>query len=99
MLAMVVIIVVVLAASALAFYAMHRSKPSHLKLSASLLKLVSFSIEVESKDDRQKDELPSGRHHRRLPLARRTLIEAASLRRRSVSSTGEQHLQDFRALD
>jgi hypothetical protein len=51
-LAMVVIVVIVLAVSGLAFYAMHRSKPSRLKLSASLFKLASFSIEVDSADDR-----------------------------------------------
>jgi len=55
-LAMVVIIVVILAVSGLALYAMHRSRPSRLKLSASLLKLASFTIEVES--DRQNIELP-----------------------------------------
>lgn len=49
MLAVVVIIVVVLVAG-LTFYAMHRAKPSRLKLSATLLKLASFSIEVESDD-------------------------------------------------
>lgn len=61
----IVAIVIVLAVSGLALYAMHRSKPSRLKLSASLLRLVSFSIEVESQDDRQPDELLPGRHHRR----------------------------------
>ena len=45
-LVLVAIVVVVLTFSGLAFYAMHRSKPSRLKLSASLLKLASFSIEV-----------------------------------------------------
>lgn len=59
-LAMVVIVVVVLAVSGLAFYAMHRSKPSRLKLSASFLKLASFSIEVESQDRHQGGELPPG---------------------------------------
>jgi hypothetical protein len=59
-LVMVMIIVVVLAVSSLAFYAMHRSKPSRLKLTASLLKLASFSIEVESKDERRGGELPPG---------------------------------------
>jgi hypothetical protein len=58
--AMVVIVVVVFAVSGLAFYAMHRSKPSRLKLTASLLKLASFSIEVESQDGRQGSELPPG---------------------------------------
>jgi hypothetical protein len=51
-------IVVVLTVAVLALYAMHRSKPSRLKLSASLLKLVSFSLEVESQDGRQGGELP-----------------------------------------
>ena len=60
MLALVVIVVVVLTVSGLAFYAMHRSKPSRLKLSASLLKAASFSIEVESQDARQGGEMPPG---------------------------------------
>ena len=50
MLAMIVIIVVVLAVSGLVLYAMHRSKPSRLKLTASLLRLASFTIEVELDD-------------------------------------------------
>jgi hypothetical protein len=53
-----VVIVVILAVSGLAFYAMYRSKPSRLRLSARLLKLASFSIEVESQDGRQDGELP-----------------------------------------
>ena len=57
MLVVAVIICAVLIAG-LAFYAMHRSKPSRLKLSANLLKLFSFSIEVESDDHR--GELPPG---------------------------------------
>lgn len=57
-LAVVVVVVVVFVVSGLAFYAMHRSKPSRLKLSASFLKLASFSIEVESQDHRQGGELP-----------------------------------------
>jgi hypothetical protein len=55
-------IVIILAASGLALYAMYRSKPSRLKLTASLLKLASFSIEVESQDGRRYGELPRGRH-------------------------------------
>jgi hypothetical protein len=47
----VITCVVLLPIAGLAFYAMHRSKPSRLKLSASLLRLFSFSIEVESQDD------------------------------------------------
>jgi hypothetical protein len=56
----VVIIVLVLAVTGLTFYAMHRSKPSRLKVSASLLKLASFSIEVESQDGKLSGELPPG---------------------------------------
>jgi hypothetical protein len=46
------VILTVILVAGLVFYAMHRSKPSRLRLSASLLKLVSFSIEVESQDER-----------------------------------------------
>jgi hypothetical protein len=61
----IIIISVVVAVSGLAFYAMHRSKPSRLKLTVSLLKLASFSIEVESQDVRQGGELsPSGERQR-----------------------------------
>jgi hypothetical protein len=60
---LVLIVVVVLAVSGLAFYAM-RSKV-RLRVSASLLKLASFSIEVESQDDRRDGELPPGRHRGR----------------------------------
>lgn len=56
MLAMVVVVVVVLAVSGLALYAM-RSKV-RLKVSASFLKLASFNIEVESQDHCQGGELP-----------------------------------------
>lgn len=55
---LVIIIMLIVAASGLAFYAMHRSKPRRLKLTASLLKLVSFSIEVESQEGQQGGELP-----------------------------------------
>jgi hypothetical protein len=54
-LAVAILIVAVLVAG-LVFYAMYRSKPSRLRVSASLLKLFSISIEVES-DDR-RGELP-----------------------------------------
>jgi hypothetical protein len=57
-LAIVAVIIIIIAVCVLALYAMHRSKPSRLKLSASLLKLVSFSIEVESQDGRHGGELP-----------------------------------------
>jgi hypothetical protein len=56
----VIVVVIVLAVSGLVLYAMHRSKPSRLMLSASLLKLASFSIEVESQDGQHGDELPPG---------------------------------------
>jgi hypothetical protein len=52
-LAMVVIVFIVFAVSGLALYAMHGGKPVRLKLSASLLKLATFSVEVDSADDRQ----------------------------------------------
>lgn len=58
MLAMV-IVVVVLAVSGLAFYAM-RSKV-RLKVNATALKWFSFSIEVESQDRHQGGELPPSR--------------------------------------
>jgi hypothetical protein len=56
-LALAVTCVVLSPIAGLAFYAMHRSKPSRLKLSATLLKLASFSIEVESQDERVMREL------------------------------------------
>jgi hypothetical protein len=56
----IIVIVVILAVSGLALYAMHRSKPSRLKLTASILELVSFTIEVESDGGRQGGELPPG---------------------------------------
>jgi hypothetical protein len=55
-----VVLTGVVLVAGLVFYAMHRSKPSRLKLSASLLKLFSISIEVES-DDRRAELPPSGR--------------------------------------
>jgi hypothetical protein len=51
-----IVLTCVVLIAALAFYAMHRSKPSRLKLSATLLK-ASFSIEVEALDDREGREL------------------------------------------
>jgi hypothetical protein len=57
-------IVAVLAVSSLAFYAMHRSKPSRLKLTANLLKLASFSIEVVSQNGQHGSFPPSGKHRR-----------------------------------
>jgi hypothetical protein len=55
-----VIITCAVLVALLALYAMHRSKPSRLKLSASLLKLINFSIEIESQDEQQRAELPPG---------------------------------------
>jgi len=52
-----IVLTCVVLVAALVFYAMHRSKPSRLKLSATLLKLASFSIEVESQDERVGREL------------------------------------------
>jgi hypothetical protein len=56
MLAIVLTCVVLIAA--LVFYAMCRSKPLRLKVSATVLKVASFSIEVEAQDDRTGRELP-----------------------------------------
>ena len=58
MLAAFIVTLISVLIAGLAFYAMHQSKPSSLKLSASLLKLFSVSIEVES-DDRRKKLSPS----------------------------------------
>jgi hypothetical protein len=44
----------------LVFYVVHRSKPGKFRLSASVLKFVSFSIEVESQGEQQRRELPPG---------------------------------------
>jgi hypothetical protein len=54
-----VVLTCVVLIAALLFYAMYRSKPSRLKLSATLLKLASFSIEVEAQEDRAGRELPA----------------------------------------
>lgn len=54
---LVVVLTCVVLVAGLVFYAMYRSKPSHLKLSATLLKLFSFSIEVESQGDPLAREL------------------------------------------
>jgi hypothetical protein len=56
-LAVVTLSVAVLVAG-LVFYAMRRSKPSRLRLSASVLKLFSVTIELESDD--HHGELPPG---------------------------------------
>jgi hypothetical protein len=54
------ICVVFLSIVGLAFFVVYRSKPGKFKLSANVLKFVSFSIEVESQDQRQARELPPG---------------------------------------
>jgi len=48
--------IVVLPVLALAFYVVRRSKPGRFRLSATLLRLVSISIEVDSED--KPKELP-----------------------------------------
>ena len=63
LLAAVITIISIFLLTGLLFYAMHRSKPSRLRLSASVLKLVSFSIQVES-DDRRGESPPSDRPER-----------------------------------
>ena len=50
MLAVIITCIVLLPIIGLAFYAMHRSKLGRFKISATLLKFLSFSIEVESDD-------------------------------------------------
>lgn len=45
---LVVVIICAVLVAGIVFYTLHRAKPSRLKLSASVLKLLSFSIEVES---------------------------------------------------
>jgi hypothetical protein len=42
--------IVVLPVLALVFYVVHRSKPGRFRLSATLLKLVSITIEVDGQD-------------------------------------------------
>jgi hypothetical protein len=59
-LAVVLTCVALVLIAGLAFYAMYRSKPSRLKLSATLLKLASFSIEVESQDERPGRQVAAG---------------------------------------
>jgi hypothetical protein len=64
----VLAVVIVVLIAALVFYAMRRSKPLRLKLTATVLKLASFSIEVEAQDERPERELPqSGEQDRKTP--------------------------------
>jgi hypothetical protein len=58
--------IVVLPVLALVFYVVRRSKPTRFKLSATLLKLVSINIEVDS-EDRPK-ELPLRRRSTAAPV-------------------------------
>jgi hypothetical protein len=58
---MLALIMIILAVSGLALCAM-RTKV-RLKVSASFLKLASFSIEVESQDGRQGGDLPPASEH------------------------------------
>jgi len=55
-----VILVCVVLIAALGFYAMHRSKLGRFRLSASFLKVCTFSIEVDSQDDQAERELSPG---------------------------------------
>lgn len=57
--ALAVILTCFVLIAGLAFYAMHRAKPGRFKLSATLLKFASFSIEVEAQDERAGRELPA----------------------------------------
>ena len=59
-LAAVIVVVIVLAVSGLALYAMHRSRPTRLRLSASLFKLATFSVEVDSAHDPEDDKRGDG---------------------------------------
>ena len=59
MLAVVVTCLVVLPVLALVAYVVHRSRPGHFKLSASLFKVVSVSVEVESEREASR-KLPPG---------------------------------------
>lgn len=56
MLAVIVIVVVAL----LVGYVVHRTEPENFRLSASLLKMLSFNIEVTGKKAKSADELPPG---------------------------------------
>ena len=57
MLALWITCIVVLPVLALVFYVVRRSKPGRFRLSATLLKLVSISIEVDAED--KPKELPA----------------------------------------
>jgi len=54
--AVLITCIVVLPTLALVFYVVRRSKPGRFRLSATLLKLVSISIEVDAQD--KPDEQP-----------------------------------------
>jgi len=56
MLAVLITCIVVLPVLALVFYVVRRSKPGRFRLSATLLKLVSISIEVDAQE--KPDQLP-----------------------------------------
>jgi hypothetical protein len=58
-LAWIAVCVIVLAVVALAFYAI-RAKSGRLKVKASLLRLVDFSIEYDSQAEPPRGELPPG---------------------------------------
>jgi hypothetical protein len=58
-LALFITCVVLLPIVGLAFYALHR-KSGRLKVSASVLKLLTFTVEVEPQDRQHAPELTSG---------------------------------------
>lgn len=62
MLAVLLVCIVVLPVLGLVFYVVHRIKPGRFRLSATLLKLVSISIEVDAQD--KPDEQPPGNQPR-----------------------------------
>lgn len=54
-----VVLTCVVLVAALAFYVVHRSKPSRFALKVGPPKFPLISIEVESRDDRTGHELPA----------------------------------------
>ena len=57
MLALEITSVVILPVLALAFYAMHRSRPGRFRLTVKLLRLLDIGIEVDAQD--RPDGLPA----------------------------------------
>ena len=65
MLALWITCIVVLPVLLLVFYVVRQTKPGRFKLSATLLKLVSISIEVDAQDS--PDELPENTERSAVP--------------------------------